>query len=193
VYRIPENGDAHRALAADNDALQIFVSPQSGRQPSQATQLVELTITAGIELFHAPNRRGFATIVENGHDETWPLDAREFSLWLRNLYFRHAKRAVSSQVVKEAIATLEAQALFGGPQYPVSCRVATQDGIIYIDLANENWDAAAIGPAGWEIVTTPPSSSTGRMVWLPYPIQSVAESSRSCGRSSTSGMIATGF
>jgi hypothetical protein len=63
---------------------------------------------------------------------------------------------VSSQVLKEAIATLEAQALFDGPQYPVSCRVAEQDGIIYLDLANEQWDTVAISPDGWEIVSTAP-------------------------------------
>ena len=171
MYRISENGDTHRALAADDDPLQIVISPPPSRQPSQATQLVELTMTAGIELFHAPNRRGFATIIENGHDETWPLDAREFSLWLRNIYFRYTKRAVSSQVLKEAIATLEAQALFGGPQYPVSCRVAEQDGIIYLDLANEHWDAVAIRPDGWEIVSTPPVKffRSDGMAPLPYP------------------------
>jgi hypothetical protein len=163
--------DAHHALDADNDPLQIVVSPPPGRQPSQATQLVELTVTAGIELFHAPNRRGFATVIENGHDETWPLNAQEFSLWLRHLYFRNTKRAVSTQIIKEAIATLEAQALFGDTQYPVSYRVAEQHGIIYLDLANENWDAVAIGPDGWEIVSTVPVKfyRSDGMVPLPYP------------------------
>jgi len=166
------NGDSGgRYCDLYEDQPQVFVSPSPGRSPSQATQLVELTMTAGIELFHSPARRGFATIIENDHDETWPLNAQEFNLWLRNLYYRHTKRAVSSQTLKEAIATLEAQALFGGPQYPVSCRVAEQDGIIYLDLANEHWDAIAISPDGWEIVSTAPVKfyRSDGMAPLPYP------------------------
>lgn len=169
LYEVTD--DAQRALEADNDQPQVFVSPSPGRSPSQATQLVELTITAGIELFHSPDRRGFATIMENGHDETWPLDAKAFSLWLRNLYYRYTKRAVSSQVLKEAITTLEAQAIFDAPQYPVSCRLAEQDGIIYLDLANERWEAVAIGPDGWEIVPTASVKfyRSDGMAPLPYP------------------------
>ena len=43
---------------------------------------------------------------------------------------------------------LEAQAQFDGPQRNVSVRLAEQDGLIYLDLADEFWRCLEIGPDG---------------------------------------------
>jgi hypothetical protein len=51
---------------------------------------------------------------------------------------------------------LEAQAQFDGPQRKVSVRLAEQDGLIYLDLADEFWRYVEIGANGWRIAEDPP-------------------------------------
>jgi hypothetical protein len=51
---------------------------------------------------------------------------------------------------------LEAQAQFDGPQRNVSVRLAEQDGLIYLDLADEFWRCVEIGLNGWRIAEDPP-------------------------------------
>jgi hypothetical protein len=68
---------------------------------------------------------------------------------------------------------LEAQAQFDGPQRNVSVRLAEQDGLIYLDLADEFWRCIEIGANGWRIAEDPPvrfRRSAG-MQPLPLPLR----------------------
>jgi hypothetical protein len=68
---------------------------------------------------------------------------------------------------------LEAQAQFDGPQRKVSVRLAEQDGLIYLDLADESWRCVEIGTNGWRIAEDPPvrfRRSAG-MQPLPLPVR----------------------
>src|SRR5262245_52638252 len=55
--------------------LDDVIAEQSGdtsrRGPTQADILIELAQSA--ELFHAPDRTGYADLDVNGHRETWPI------------------------------------------------------------------------------------------------------------------------
>jgi len=65
------------------------------------------------------------------------------------------------------------QAQFDGPQRKVSIRLAEQDGLIYLDLADEFWRCVEIGANGWRIAEDPPvrfRRSAG-MQPLPLPLQ----------------------
>jgi hypothetical protein len=50
---------------------------------------------------------------------------------------------------------LGAQAQFDSPQLKVSVRLAEQDGLIYLDLADEFWRCVEIGATGWRIAEDP--------------------------------------
>src|SRR5438105_1757887 len=50
-----------------------------GRGPTQADILIELAQEA--ELFHAPDRTGFADLDINCHRETWPIRGKGFRRW----------------------------------------------------------------------------------------------------------------
>jgi len=68
---------------------------------------------------------------------------------------------------------LEAQAQFDGPQRKVSVRLAEQDGLIYLDLADEFWRCVEIGANGWRITEDPPvrfRRSAGIQP-LPFPVR----------------------
>jgi hypothetical protein len=68
---------------------------------------------------------------------------------------------------------LEARALFDGPARLVFVRVGEADGVIYVDLANDRWEAVEVTPAGWRVVVNPPVKfqRTRGMLPLPLPIR----------------------
>ena len=66
------------AIAADDG---IGGNGEDGRRdPKQADVLIKLAESA--ELFHAPDKTGFADLVVNGHRETWPIRSKGFRWWL---------------------------------------------------------------------------------------------------------------
>ncbi|MCF6096775.1 hypothetical protein L1766_07160 [Thermovorax subterraneus] len=123
---------------------------------TQAQQIANLALAAGVELFHDPQGKAYATIPINGHKETWPITSRgsgPFRSWLRRLFFEKYRRPPGNQTLQDAIGVLEAKAQFDGPEYAVNIRIAQNAGKVYIDLANENWQIVEITPGyGWRII-----------------------------------------
>ncbi len=68
---------------------------------------------------------------------------------------------------------VEAKALFEGDEIPLHVRVAEHEGVIYVDLANDRWEAVRITERGWEIVSDPPVRFRRRkgMLALPRPVR----------------------
>src|SRR5262245_60960211 len=56
-------------------------------QPSAATRMTRLALEAGIDLFHDPDGRGYATVPVDGHRETWALQSAGFRRWLGGRYY----------------------------------------------------------------------------------------------------------
>jgi hypothetical protein len=134
---------------------------------------VLLNVAAAARLFHASDCTGFADLIIDGHRETWPLRSKRFQAWLRQQYYERTWDAPSPPVLNAALNVLEAQAQFDGPQRKVSVRLAEQDGLIYLDLADEFWRCIEIGPNGWRIAEDPPvrfHRSAG-MQPLPLPVR----------------------
>ena len=92
---------------------------------------------------------------------------------MRQQYYERTWDAPSPAALNAALNVLEAQAQFDGPQRKVSVRLAEQDGLIYLDLADEFWRCVEIGPNGWRIAEDPPvrfRRSAG-MQPLPLPVR----------------------
>src|SRR5262249_21548865 len=66
-------------------------------------------------------------------------------------YYERTWDAPSPAALNTALNALEAQAQFDGPQHKVWLRLAEQDGLIYLDLADEFWRCIEIGAHGWRI------------------------------------------
>jgi len=98
---------------------------------------VLLNVASAARLFHASDGTGFADLTIDGHRETWPLRSKRFGAWLRQHYYERTWDAPSPATLNAALNVLEAQAQFDGPQRNVSVRLAEQDGLIYLDLADE--------------------------------------------------------
>ena len=121
---------------------------------SQATRLVRLGRAA--ELWHTPDGEAWATIDPGGHREHWPLRSRGYREWLARQCYEAYGQVPHSQAMQDALAVLEGDAKYAGPEHPVHVRVAEHDGAIYLDLADPQWRAVKIAAGGWRVVSDPP-------------------------------------
>jgi hypothetical protein len=103
-------------------------------------------------LFHTPDKVAYADIEAHGWRETWPVRSRGFRHWLVRVYYETTGTAPNSEALQTALALAEARAFFDGPRREVYTRVGGTNGKIYIDLANEHWQAIEISSTGWQVL-----------------------------------------
>jgi hypothetical protein len=132
-----------------------------------------LSIGTAVQFFHASDGTAFADLRIDGHRETWPVRSKRFRNWLRQHYYERTWEAPSPAALTAALDTFEAQAQFDGPLRKVSVRVAEENGLLYLDLADEFWRCVEVRPQGWRIAEDPPvrfRRSAG-MQSLPLPVR----------------------
>ena len=136
---------------------------------TQSSMLIRLADAA--ELFHTGNHDPYALAPVDGHVECWPLRSDGFVRWLKREFYREQHKAPSAQAVTDAFGILESIAQFDSPMREVFVRVARVDDAVYIDLANQSWQAIKVTPTGWEIVDKPPVAfcRPAGMLDLPIP------------------------
>jgi hypothetical protein len=144
---------------------------ESGKGPPQSQILIELA--DDVKLFRTPASETFATIQVKGHEENWPISSQYFKLWLTKQYFRREGKAPASGAMSDAINTLKAKALFGGEEHDVFIRIGELEGIVYLDLCNENWEVIEIDSMGWRKTSAPPIKfrRARGMLHLPCPLK----------------------
>jgi hypothetical protein len=138
-------------------------------EESQATRLVGLARAAGATLFHTPDGEAYASILVEGHTETWPLKVKGFRRWLARQFYEEYDKAPGSQAIQDALGVLEGKAVFDGDEFPVYTRLAEHNGAIYLDLGNPAWQAVEITPNGWQVIGTPPVKFRRAKGMLPLP------------------------
>jgi hypothetical protein len=155
-------------------ALDEAIAEENGdtgrRGPTQADILIELAQSA--ELFHSPDRTGFADLDVNGHRETWPIRAKGFRRWLARRFFEETQGAPSSEALQSALNVIEAKAHFDAPERLVHVRAGGLDGRLYLDLCDETWQAVEIDVTGWRVIGNPPVRfrRAAGMQPLPMPV-----------------------
>jgi hypothetical protein len=102
------------------------------------------------------NREAYASFAVNSHRENWPIQSRDFRLWLSAMFFRRTRTAIPSQALEEGARVLEARAIIEGPLRECWTRIGEADGKLYIDLGDETWGAVEIDDTGWRVVEVPP-------------------------------------
>ena len=166
----------------DELAVAVEARPAAGRDghvggraddDSQVTRIVELAKDA--ELFHSPEGEAFATIPIGDHEETWALRATPLKRWLQKRFYDEEGKVPGAQALTDAMAVLEGRALFDGPERVVATRVARTEDALWIDLADDGWQAIRVTANGWTIVPRPPVKfrRAPGMLTLPYrcPVQ----------------------
>ena len=123
---------------------------------SKADRLIGLALEAGLELFHDPDQRSWASIHVEAHWENHPIRSRHFQLFLLRAYYG-ASESPGGQAIRAAQDLFEARALFDGEECPVHLRVAEHGGRLYLDLSDCARRAVEIDAEGWRIVDRPPA------------------------------------
>ncbi|MCH7793914.1 MAG: ATP-binding protein, partial [Proteobacteria bacterium] len=122
--------DRHREEDKDQGREQGSDGRRGRRPPPQRNQLVKLV--EDFDLWHSPEREGFATVEVEGHAENWPLRSRDFRYWLAGRYYDENGGAPGGQALADALGVLEQMAI-RGPEYTPHLRVAGADGKVYLD------------------------------------------------------------
>ena len=136
------------------DAPEATEKEKQDARPKQADILIRLAEVA--ELFHEADGTAFASLMINGHRESWPVKSKGFRQWLARAYYQETRSAANSDAFVSALAVIEARAHFDGPEIDTHIRVAEFENKIYLDLCDGAWRAVEIDDAGWRIVETPP-------------------------------------
>jgi hypothetical protein len=142
--------------------------PTKGRAPSQASQLLELA--EGAAYFHDPEYRAWVTFAAGDHHETSLVKSQAFRRWLGWRLYASKGITANAQAMQDALGVLEGRATYDGPMQTVYARLASHDGAIYLDLANEQWGAVKITPDGWEVCHNPPVKFRRPRAMLPLPL-----------------------
>ncbi len=121
-------------------------------QESTATVLVKLALENGLEMWHDPEGNPWATLRTADHVEHHRLKTKAIRRYLAHLYYEEKQSAPNSQAVQDALMTLEAKAVFDGPEHETYTRLAEVEGVVYLDLANERWEVVKLSADGWTVV-----------------------------------------
>jgi hypothetical protein len=133
-------------------------SGEEKEHKSQATTLVELALQ-NCDLFHDSDGEAYArfpVVGEAMHWEVSRISAKSFRRWLKRCFFVLTGKAPSAQALQDALGVVEGKAVYDGDCRRVSVRIAEHENRIYLDLANDLWQAVEIDQAGWRIVDDPP-------------------------------------
>src|SRR5262249_36013169 len=129
---------------------------EDNKKPKQADILINVA-KEGAPLFQTPDGVGYADIEVRGHRETWKIRSESFKRWLRHRFYEATGGgAPNSEPLQTAIGMLESAAQFSGDKRPVHMRVAANGNALYLDLANDEWQAVEIDATGWRVISKPP-------------------------------------
>ncbi len=137
------------------------------QRPSMTTALINIGLHA--TLFHTPEGEPHASIKVANHRETWPIRSRSFRRWLAHGYYESEGRGANAQAMQDALAVLEARAVFDAEEHAVFVRLAECDGAFWLDLADKEWRAVEVSATGWRIVPDPPVKFRRARGMLPIP------------------------
>ena len=168
----------HQWLQADIDRIKGKIaeenkSTKKGKPNASRPGVSEtlMNLTHDLTLFHTSDGELYASIGRNGHRENWHLSANGFKHWIVNEYFSLYNKPPPTQAVRETLDALRARALCQGETEEVHIRIGENNGNIYLDLANDDWEAIEITPDGWRVVSNPPVKfiRTNSTLQLPHP------------------------
>jgi len=146
------------AAAGPAKVLKIIEQAKVARVREKATPQTAILarMHEDADFFHTLDMRPFATVAINGHRETWPTRSQGFRNWLARKFYVEENRPPSTQALQEALGVCDARAQFDGPVCEVGVRLIGDNHKVFLDLANDAWQAIEIDPSGWRPTSEPP-------------------------------------
>ena len=150
--RVP--GDMLQVVELHEESLNGSDPKQEEEKLTQAQLLLRHAEQA--QLFHTPAGDAYARIPVGNHYETHLVKSKGFRGWLVRGFFEEYGKPPGAQALQDTLGVVEVRAQYDGPEMEVYVRVAEHRGAIYVDLANEDWEAVEITDHSWRVVTDPP-------------------------------------
>ena len=150
------------------DAIEEKAGPAPDHKPNQADRLVALASSA--VLFHTPDKTGFADVMVSRHRETWRVRSPGFRYWLTHAHLKAYGGAPNSDAMQSALNAIEAIAHFNSQERRIHVRTGALNDRLYLDLANEHWQAIEIDSAGWRLISASPVRFRRARGTLPLPV-----------------------
>jgi hypothetical protein len=119
------------------------------------------------DLWHDATLTAFATTGRHSH----AVKSKAFRHLLVNEYRKQTGKVPNGEALTNAITTVEAAAIFDGPERPAFVRVAGHDGRVYLHLAGKDSTVIEIDSDGWRECPNPPVRfrKPSGMLALPMP------------------------
>jgi hypothetical protein len=139
---------------------------------NQRANLVD-HISQHAEFFHDPENHCYAVLRRNGHEETWPIESKDFELWVSQLSYSLLNETPGSSDLESIKNQFTGIARFDGYEKSVYLRVGHDADSIYLDLCNDSWDIVQVRAGHVEIARNCPVRfrRTSAMRHLPLPIE----------------------
>jgi energy-coupling factor transporter ATP-binding protein EcfA2 len=143
------------ALTAITAAPAVPPEPKPEKR-SIPDQLIDIGRSEAISYFKTADGLVYADLKLDGKRQTVALRSKDLKQYLRAELFDKTGKSPGAEAVQQAIDTLEALALRKCPQQEVKVRLADHDGKIYLDLADDSWQAIEIDADGWRVTNDYP-------------------------------------
>lgn len=137
----------------------ILALPREPKSPKQeATTQRDRAIGCldTMDFWLSTGGEAYVSVNLQGRWENHRVRSRAFKRIVQARATAQEGRHVPKAAIEEALASAEAQAASSGMVHEVYLRVASHDGIIYIDIGGPDWRAVRVSPEGWTIVDHPP-------------------------------------
>jgi putative DNA primase/helicase len=190
---VPPGWDAADALAAGYDegrTLRLIAKASAARperseraadgagesaqirrrgRPPQRDEL--MSYIDGIELWHDPADKAYASFSVGKHREHAPIRSSRFRNWLTLQYLDDHEAGLGKNAIEECLNAVEARAVGQGKRYTAFVRVAEHNGRVFLDLCNDAWQAIECSKSGWTVIDDVPVKFIRRegMLSLPMP------------------------
>jgi len=144
-------------LADPDPDQQVRPRGETGAGTSRTDRLIALIEEEGVELFHDQSCEAFARVPVGNHKEVLRCRSRGFRGWLAKLFWEREGKVPRLEPPNPTMSVIMAKALYGGDKHTLHNRVARQDRVLWLDLADEEWRAVKVTDTGWSVVSSPPT------------------------------------
>jgi hypothetical protein len=135
-----------------------YGTPKAGKKPPSAAEIgLKLIRNVEMELFHTPQRIGFAALIRpDSGTVCHPIHSEAMKGFIRLRYHLATGKTIGRDALTEIIDLMDAEAIFMSPEEEVHVRVAGHGGDVYYDLGQPDGTVVKITPAGWSLVRNSP-------------------------------------
>lgn len=134
-------------------------------KPPPAAEVLA-AIGLAFDLWHDATQAAFATAGRRSH----AVKSKGFRHLLVNAYRKQTGKVPTGEALTNALAAVEAAAVFDGPECEAHTRVAAHVGRVYLHLGDDSTTVVEIDADGWRVCPDPPVRFRKPAGMLPLPV-----------------------